>query len=190
MAQFYENHPYRQDPNNLLIGLKVRDIERNSFAKVTGIVGTIEEHREKLLEEATGAISKQALKDAPNEQPVVAVQFGKDAKPFHYAMAALRPCITPETAKQFEVDYGELLKATKVSYQDRKDLLVLYKQEAGQALSSYGFQLERSINSRADPELFWKPQVKLEQTKLLFGKNFTGIQSQILTGLSMRIQQV
>ncbi|PSB22425.1 stem cell self-renewal protein Piwi, partial [filamentous cyanobacterium Phorm 46] len=119
LAQFCENHPYRQDPKNILIGLKVRDIEHNSFARITGIVGTIEEHRDQLLKEATGAISKQALKDAPNEQPVVAVQFGKDAKPFHYAMAALRPCITPETAKRFEVDYGELLKATKVSYKDR-----------------------------------------------------------------------
>lgn len=184
LAQFYENHPYRQDPKNLLIGLKVRDIERNSFATVTGIVGTIEEHRDQLLEEATGAISKQALEDAPKEQPVVAVQFGKDAKPFYYAMAALRPCVTAETANRFEVDYGELLKATKVSYQERKDLLVLYKQEAGQPLSSYGFQLERSINSRDYPELFWEPQVKLSQTGLLFGKNFTGIQSQILTGLS------
>lgn len=184
LAQFYENHPYRQEPNNLLIGLKVRDIERNSFATVTGIVGTIEEHRDRLLKEATGAISKQALENAPKEQPVVAVKFGKDAKPYDYAMAALRPCVTVETANRFEADYGELLKATKVSYQDRKDLLVLYKQEAEQALSNYGFQLERSINSRDYPELFWKPQVKLEQTKLLFGKNFTGIQSLILTGLS------
>jgi hypothetical protein len=184
LAQFYENHPYRQDPKNLLIGLKVRDIEKNSFARITGIVGTIEEHRDQLLKEATGAISKQALKDAPNEQPVVAVQFGKNARPFHYAMAALRPCITPETAKRFEVDYGELLKATKVSYKDRKDLLVLYKKEAGQALSNYGFQLERSINSRDYPNLFWEPKVKVEHTKLLFRKNYTGIQSQILTGLS------
>lgn len=67
LAQFYENHPYRQDPKNLLIGLKVRDIEHNSFATVTGIVGTIEEHRDKLLKEATGAISKQALKEAPKD---------------------------------------------------------------------------------------------------------------------------
>ena len=184
LAQFYENHPYRQDPKNLLTGLKVRDIEKNSFARVTGIVGTIEEHRDQILKDATGAISKQALKDAPNDQPVVAVQFGKDVKPFHYAMAALRPCVTPETAKRFEVDYGELLKSTKVSYKDRKDLLVLYKQEAEQALSNYGFQLERSINSRDYPNLFWEPQVKVEQTKLLFGKKFTGVQSQILTGLS------
>ena len=45
LAEFYKNHPYRQNPEQLLIGLKVRDIERNSFATITGIVGTIEEHR-------------------------------------------------------------------------------------------------------------------------------------------------
>lgn len=60
----------------------------------------------------------------------------------------------------------------------------MYKQEAGKVLSNYGFQLERSINSRDYPKLFWEPRVKLEQTRLLFGKNFTSIQSQILTGLS------
>ena len=145
---------------------------------------TDEEHRKKLLEDATGAISKQALIEAPDEQPVVAVQFGKDKQQFFYAMAALRPCVTAETAKRFDVDYGELLKKTKIPYAERKELLVLYKQEAGEALINYGFQLDRSINSREYAELFWQPQVKLCETKLLFGKNITEVQGKILTGLS------
>ncbi len=91
LAEFFENHPFRQDPQKLLIGLKVRDIEHNSFATITGIIGNISEHRERLKEDATGAISKRALEEAPDEQPVVTVQFGKKNKQFRYAMAALRP---------------------------------------------------------------------------------------------------
>lgn len=183
LAEFYQNHPYRQDPKKVLIGLKVQDSESGSFATITQLVGTVGEHRQRLMENATGSISKEALQNAPDDQPLVAVQFGKKTKQFHYAMAALRPCVTAETADQFRVEYGKLLKATKIPYQERKDLLVSYKQKAGQALAAYGFQLGLSINSRHYPALFWQPSVPLEETLLLFGKGFKGIQRKIITGL-------
>ncbi|MDJ0737421.1 MAG: Piwi domain-containing protein [Nostocaceae cyanobacterium] len=184
LEEFFTNNPYRQNPEQLLIGLKVRDIEHNSFATITGIPGKIAEHREELIKNATGAISKQALLDAPDEQPIVAVQFGKNKKQFFYAMSALRPCVTAETANKFEVDYGDLLKLTKPAYQKRKDLLALYKEEAKTVLSEYGFQLHGVINSKHYPELFLPPEIKLSETKLLFGNNVTGVQRQILSGLS------
>lgn len=184
LAEFFENHPFRQDPNKLLIGLKVRDIEHNSFATITGIIGNIAEHRERLIEDATGAISKQALEEAPDEQPVVTVQFGKNKTQFRYAMAALRPCVTAETVNKFEVDYGKLLKATKVACRERKELLEVYKKEANIVLANYGLKLGRSINSSSYSQLFWQPSLKLSETKLLFGNNVIGLQQRILTGLS------
>ena len=184
LAEFFENHPFRQDPQKLLIGLKVRDIEHNSFATITGIIGNIAEHRERLIEDATGAISKQALQEASDEQPVVTVQFGKNNKQFRYAMAALRPCITAETTDKFEVDYGKLLKATKLAYRDRKELLVNYNKEANQVLARYGLELEKSINSSSYSQLFWEPKLKISETKLLFGNNTIGFQKSILKGLS------
>jgi len=185
LADFYENHPQRQKQEELLVGLKVQDIERGSNATIVGIVGTMEEHREDLLEKATGSTSKQALREAPNNQPIVAVQFGKNPKQFHYAMAALRPCVTAETAAEFEVEYGKLLKATKISHQDRTNLLASYKKTAEDALAAYGFQLShRSINSVQYPNLFWKPPAKLEETNLLFGNHVIRKRSEILKGLT------
>ncbi|MEP0759040.1 hypothetical protein NC997_16145 [Trichocoleus sp. DQ-A2] len=183
LADFYENHPYRQNPEQLLIGLKVQEIERGGKATIIGLVGTMEEHREELLEKATGSTSKQALREAPNNQPVVAVKFGKNPKQFHYAMAALRPCVTSETADQFEVDYGDLLKATKITHKDRTQLVASYKQIASSALAAYGFQLERGVNSSQHPNLFWKPEVPLEQITLIFGNGVTGKRGEILKGL-------
>ncbi len=185
LADFFENHPYRQNPEKLLIGLKVRDIEKNSSAKIVKLVGTIGERRKELLEKATGSVSKEKLREAPDEQPVVAVTFGKNPKEFHYAMAALRPSVTDETADLFEVKYGDLLKATKISYTERQKFLISSKQQAENTLAPYGFKLrDKCINSANDNSLFMTDQFKLEETKLLFGKGFVGERGQILIGLS------
>ena len=190
LADFYENHPYRHQPEELLIGLKVRDIEKNSYATIIKLVGNIGERKKELIEKATGAISKQALAEAPDEQPVVAVQFSKDGKEFHYSMAALRPSITEQTAKRFQVEHGDLLKESKIPYQERQKCLISYREKAEEALVGYGFKLaDKCINSSRCPDLFWQPQLKLEETKLLFGKdsygqNVIGKRGKLLEGLS------
>ena len=184
LAYFFENHPFRQNPEKLLIGLKVRDIEKDNSATIVKLVGTIWERREELLEKATGSLSKEKLRDAPDEQPVVAVKFGKDSKEFHYAMAALRPCVTDETADLFDVKFGDLQKATKIPYKERQNFLKQSKQEAENALIPYGFKLRTSINSRDYNSLFLAPRFKLEETKLLFGNGFIGERGKILQGLS------
>ena len=187
LDEFYENHPYRNKPKELLLGLKVRDCETNSVATITNIVGPIGdgERRKELIEKATGAISKQKLIEAPMEQPVVAVQFGKNTNEFHYAMAALRPCVTEETADRFDVKYGDLLKETKIPYQERQKYLASYKQKAENALVAYGFKLGgKCINSRDYQSLFVAPQFKLEETPLEFGNKFIGKRGEVLKGLS------
>ncbi|MCP2728445.1 Piwi domain-containing protein [Limnofasciculus baicalensis] len=185
LADFYENHPYRQNPKELLICLKVREIEKNSSATIIGLPGTIGEFREELIAKATGAISKQALQEAPDDQPVVAVKFSKDSKEFHYPMAALSPSVTEETADRFEVKHGDLLKETKISYKDRKECLLCYKQQAANALKIYGFKLaDNCINSRDQSSLFLTPLFKLNETNLLFGQGVFGKRDAVLKGLS------
>ena len=184
LAHFYENHPYRNDAEKLLSQLKVRDIDKGSFGTIIRIEGTVGERREELLQWKPASISEKAIKEAPDEQPVVVVKFGKDSKEFHYAMAALRPCVTPDTAARFAVDYGDLLKQTKITYEERKKLLRSAKEQATKALADYGFQLDRSVNSRQYPELFLLLSQKLEDTQLLFGKGVTSTQNKILAGLS------
>jgi hypothetical protein len=187
LDEFYENNPYRNKPKELLIGLKVRDIENNSFATITAIVGPIGEgeRRKELINKATGAQSKQKLIEAPDEQIVVAVQFGKNTNEFHYPMAALRPCVTEDTAARFDVKYGDLLKETKIPYQDRQKCLASYKQKAEKVLNAYGINLgAKCINSRDHDSLFMPIQFKLEETLLEFGNKFIGKRGEVLKGLS------
>lgn len=193
LSEFYENHPYRQNSRDLLIGLNVRDIEKNSSATIVDIEGTIGEREEELLNYKPASTSETAIREAPRDQPVVLVQFGKNKKRYPYAMAALIPCITEDTAKRFDVNYGDLLKEAKIPYQERQNSLASYKKEAALALSIYGFVLsETCINSRKSgncSELFLPLKFKLEDTPLLFGKdksgqNFISRRGDVLKGLS------
>ena len=187
LDDFYENHPYRNKPKELLIGLKVRDIEKNSFATITAIVGAIGEgeRRQDLIDKATGAQSKLKLQEAPDAQVVVAVQFGNNPTEYHYAMSALRPCVTEETATRFDVKYGDLLKETKIPYQERQKCLASYKQKAEKVLNTYGINLgAKCINSRDHHSLFLPIQFKLEETLLEFGNKFIGKRGEVLKGLS------
>lgn len=183
---FFHNHPYRNDPEKLITGLLVRDIESNSTATIVGINGTIEERREQLIEQATGSTSKEKLLSAPDEQPVVSVEFSKNSHPYDYAMAALRPCITSQTASKFELEYGALLRKTKITAEERKQLLSQFKQDAHQTLVGYGLKLEKQCinNGKQYPGLFCQPPTKLEDTLLLFGNNVTSTRGRTLIGLS------
>lgn len=187
LADFFQNHPLRQNPEKLLVGLHVQSLETSGHGIIRAIVGTIGEKKEELIKWATGSTSKQALREAPDEQPVVGVQFGKNPKIYEYAMAALRPRVTDDTDERFGVQHGQLLRATKIrDFKDRTQLLAGYKEEASQALATFGFQLGSSINSFSCSPLFWYPKTPIDQTPLLFGRGYVGKQGQILNGLKIK----
>ena len=184
LEHFLNNHPERNDPEKLLTELLVRDIESGSNATIIGLNSTIGEQRDKLLTKASGSVSKEKLQIAPDNQPVVSVQFSKNSHPYDYALAALRPCITSKTAHRFEVEYGTLLKHTKIEYRERKHLLAQYKKDANKVLIDYGLEITQSINNKSYPDLFWTPETKLEDTLMLFGNSVKCPKSKTLRGLS------
>lgn len=185
LANFFENHPDRQNSEKLLIGLKVQIKETNSTATIVSLAGKVGDHREDLMQKATGSISKEALKNAPDNQPLVSVQFKGSKKKFHYAMLALNPIITPETAFKFRVDYGTLLKHTKISLQERQKLLIFYKDKVAKSLEKYGLKLaQKSVNSQQYPQAFFlSPKTPINQTKLLFGNGVEMPPNKVLYGL-------
>ncbi|MDJ0659091.1 MAG: Piwi domain-containing protein [Crocosphaera sp.] len=186
LADFFENHPERQDPDKILIGLKVKsiDFDFNSSGTIVGLAGTIGEHQERLIKMAAGSISKEALKNAPKEQPLVSVKFSSN-KEYPYAMAALNPIVTAETAPMLDLDYGELLKHTKIkNFTERQNLLKDAQEKADMLLSKYGITIEkRPVNNYDYPENFLATKKSINQTLLLFGNGVTGYQNSILSGL-------
>jgi Piwi domain len=187
LAKFFQDHPSRQNPEKLLIGIHVQSIEMGGHGVIRQLTGTIGEKREGLIQLATGSTSKQALLDAPDDQPVVGVQFGKNSKIYEYAMSALRPRLTSDTDERFDVQYGQLLRATKIhDFRERTQLLQVYKKEASETLEKFGYKIGSSINSNTHESLFWYPKTPINQTPLLFGKGYIGQQGQILKGLNAK----
>jgi hypothetical protein len=86
LEHFFYHHSSSNDFQKLLIGLLVKDIDSGSTATIAELNGTIGEQREKLLQQASGLISKEKLKAAPDSQPVVSVQFGKNPHLYDYAI--------------------------------------------------------------------------------------------------------
>lgn len=181
---FFDNHPERNNPDKLLVGLKVRDIEKNSTATIVGFNGTIGEQREKLISQAKGSISKEKLQIAPAEQPVVSVQFGQNSDIYDYAMAALRPTVNAYTSHKFNVEYGNLQKQAKIKYTERQKLLTQYKNEMTRTLTHYGLSFRKQcINSIQEASFFWTPDNKIEDALLLFGNGVTTPKRSSLSGL-------
>jgi len=187
LAEFYQSHPDKQDPEKLLIGLNVRSRSRDFIGNGTITEVVLEpssEQIKKLAELAKSEVTKQAIKDSLSEKIIVGVKFGKTKKAYLYGMTALQPRVTSETASRFGIEWGKLLDKTKIPYEERKKLLVSYKKAAEEALTNYGFELNLSVNSRDYPEVFYQTQTRLEDTPLLFGNGFIGTSGKILQGLS------
>ncbi|MBN8564800.1 MAG: hypothetical protein J0L70_30165 [Leptolyngbya sp. UWPOB_LEPTO1] len=184
LADFYASHAGQGSPENLLLDLPVQDLDLGSSGRVIRLVGKLREHRDRLLKLVEGEATRRAIQTAPDDQFVVAIQFGKGKKLFHYPLAALRPSITVETAGRFGFDYGQFLRFTKIPHAERQQLLATVKAQALKALLPYGFEIQRSLNSLEHPELFRLPTVSVDQTPLLFGQGVTGVRGRILNGLS------
>lgn len=187
LAEFYQSHSEKQDPEKLLVGLNVRSRSRDFIGNGTITEVILEpslERRQKLIELAKSDISKKALADSLSEKIIVGVQFGKSKKAYLYGMTALQPRVTNETASRFGIEWGKLLDKTKIPYEERKKSLVSYKKQAEEALKVYDFKLELAVNSGFYKELFIPSEIRLEDTPLLFGNSFTGSSGKILQGLS------
>ena len=186
LADFIKKHPHRQDLEKLLINLEVEILDNNSSATIVEIVGVMSKHRERLIAKATGGVSRHEIEIAPSDQPVVAVKFNNRGDKYHYALAALSPLITSNTAEQLELDWGKLTQATRIDYVERQELLTQYKIEATQSLTPYGIKLDKSIATTdiTNSRLFWTPAEPIENTKLRFCQDKIYPYSVILTGLS------
>lgn len=140
LADFYASNP--GSPEDVLIGLPVQDFDLGGSGSVVRLIGTLREHRDRLLKLAAGGATRHAIQTAPDDQFVVAIQFGKGKKLFHYPLSALRPSITAETAGQFGFDYGQFLRFTKIPHSERQRLLTTFKAQAMDVLLRYGFEIE------------------------------------------------
>lgn len=176
-----------EDLEKILLNLEVENIDSGSNAVIKSLAGTVRENGESLLKKAKNERSKKALEEALKyypDQPLVAVSFGNSKKEYHYAMSALRPVMSAENTAKLGLDYGEILKQTKLNLHQRKELIIKFKARANQILNKYNFKILQSFNSDAYKDLFFTPTTSLNEIKLLFGNNVQANHKDLLKGLS------
>ncbi|MEA5509058.1 Piwi domain-containing protein [Crocosphaera sp. UHCC 0190] len=183
LQYFFEHHPERNQPEQILVGLQVKDIEKNSIATIVDIAGIIGNRRNELLEKASRFTSREKLLNADDNEPIVSVKFGKNSQLYDYPLAALIPRITAKTANLFGVKYGDLSKETKLTYCKKQEYTRLYREAMTKCLATFKINSKTSINTRDQKSLFIQPTIKLEDVKLLFGKGVIKNKNRSLSGL-------
>lgn len=163
--------------------LKVKPIGNSGQATIKELVGEIKEYRSHLLLKVTDAKVKKRIESAQDKDLVFRVQFGKSSALYDYPANALVPVITAMTAHLFKANYGELLKATKISYEERKNLIIEINKIIKNFLKDYGFTLNKSLNSQSQSNLFIQGENDIESTELLFGNGFVSTRNKTLIGL-------
>lgn len=78
LSSFYEARKHQADVSDLLLDMVVEELELNSCGTIVNLY-PISEHRERLLRLAKGKRSREALSNAPDDQPLAAVKFSKDS---------------------------------------------------------------------------------------------------------------
>lgn len=183
LKNYYDLQADKVESN--FIGLQVKNLgfDNSNNGRILGFRGIVKKRRDELLTSPhIRPISRKALIEAKDNEPIVAVNFGKKSKEFHFALAALSPCINNETAPKFGANWGTLLKRTKISLSERKNKLIASQEEIASVIEKYGFKLEKSVSKNNYPQNFVKLP-SLNDVELLFGNRHTGTASRILKGL-------
>lgn len=183
LLSYYDSQEDKTENN--FIGMEVKNLgfDNSGNGRIIGFRGLIKNRRQELLQKPNiTARSKEALEKASENQPIVAVKFGKKKQEYHFPLAALSPALTRETALKFGVDWGTLLKKSKIEHSQRQKLLTSYKNEIEPILKQYNITVEKNINTFKYPENFIQLD-SLDKNKLLFGKNHVTTAKSILSGL-------
>ena len=170
LQHFFNHHHGRGEPDKLLINLQVKPLDSSSKATIIRLAGKIEERRDELIAKASNYINQESLRNAPNDEPIVSIKFGKNNQFYDYPLSALKPLVTSATSYLFNVKYGDLLKKTKLLYQQRTKLFTEIRKDLNFHLHQFDFQLSKSINTKSHSSLFIQPVLKIEAVELLFGR--------------------
>ncbi len=189
LGESFDSDTQNKNPEEFLTNLEINienDDGKFSVATIKSIVGKSSEIAPNLLEKATNKKSIKALEKSINEYPnypIVAVKYPRSHQEYHYSLFALTPVMNEKTITKLGLNYGDILKKTKLKYEERKNLIIEFTSEANKILQQYNFKLEKSINSQKYPNLFLPPTTALDEVNLLFGNGVTNVHGKIAEGL-------
>lgn len=155
-----------QDPDLRLEGLAVKDNtkDRNPLkGTIEGVVGTLRNHRERLLKVVSSDQMRDLLRSTDGEVPVVGVVPFGGKQPYDYVLGALDVIVQPRHYDQLNIPTDVQNKLT-LSPLERSRLL----QSVAQPLQEHGW-IGKAFNSQANPDCFGAASSLGYEPKVRFG---------------------
>ncbi len=111
----------RRSPEDLidLVDMDVSDKFSGLKGRITDCVGTLGQHRERLLHITRNQRTIEALKNAPDDEIVVEVTANSNRLAYDYLAQNLNPIITLSNCERFGIKPFRVLDATKLTPQKR-----------------------------------------------------------------------
>jgi hypothetical protein len=146
---------------NDLIGLRVADRTSTLQGEVIKVLGTLDEHRERLLSLTTRPEMQALLQQTPADHWVVRIQT--PSSDYDYVLDALELIVRPSDAERFAISSPQLERALHLTPTARAQMVKVVSDR----LKAHGL-IDNAYSTQNAPERFTK--IALE-TSLVFGQN-------------------
>ncbi len=128
----------------VLINFPVIDIELQHVGKITEVVGSLKDQRDRLLRLTSRDKIKQKILKAPDNEQVFIIDGT-----YHYVASTLYPLVTTKNAHQFEANPAKLMSHLFLAPETRNTIEM-------EIISHFKDYLTYNINSESIKELFKK----------------------------------
>jgi argonaute-like protein len=151
------------DPSDLM-GLMVADKTSTMKGTITKVMGTVAQHRDRLLKVASTEPSKAYIRQAAEDELVVQVHAGQ-GRHYDYVACALQIIVRTADYTKFHVDPKQATQALRLSPEARAEMI---KQIAALAKAKHLVN-ERAYSSSTSPATFLTAQAVNFTPSLLIG---------------------
>ena len=161
------------DPDEL-IGIWVKIKAQDFKGEIVEIVGTVEEHRKRLLEISRDEKAQQVIQKASPNELVVKIVSGQNR--YDYVASALNPILKMGDLHHFDINSKEAMNAFRLAPAPRNKIVT----EVTKCIKSEGLT---SYNSVDHPQLFLTTTNIQFVPKLRFGSNQVANSSDLMQNL-------
>jgi hypothetical protein len=147
-----------------IIGLMVGDRTGTLKGEINDVVGTVREHRERLLALTKRKEMQELIQKAPDDEWVVEVSTGREL--YTYVLSALRIIVRMQDFQRFHVDAKRATGALRLAPARRAELV----RETSAFLKDRGL-IQRAYSSQSTPAAFLNVEGLAFHPALRFGGN-------------------
>jgi len=153
------------DNPNKILGLFVRDKNTTAKGQVVEILGTMKDHRKRLLTITSNPRTLKLIADAPDEELIIKIETKSgNRNTYDYTASALQVILYDQDFKKFNIDGSRALKIMQIEPQKRSNLVM----EIAEVFLNQNW-IKEAYNSKKYPKNFVNPEILDYHPLVMFG---------------------